>query len=200
MTHARIDAATLSGRRAYQLLIDTIVPRPIAWVTTMSPDGVPNLAPFSFFTGVTARPPTLALSIAQRTERAPDGRRALHDKHTVANLRASGELIVHIPSRRHRDQVVASGEALPADPQELVALGFSDIQPGTWVDVPRLGEAAVAMECRVEQIVPVGEPPVSLVLARVLGWHVREDLLVDGRIPAAGIDPLARLGVDGYQE
>lgn len=200
MTHAPIDAATLSGRRAYQLLIDTIVPRPIAWVTTVSPEGVPNLAPFSFFTGVTARPPTLALSISQRGERAPDGARTLHDKHTVANLRASGELIVHIPSRRHRDQVVASGEALPPDPRELVALGFSDIQPGTWVDVPRLGEAAVAMECRVEQIVPVGDPPVSLVLARVLGWHVREDLLVDGRIPAAGIDPLARLGVDGYQE
>lgn len=194
-----IDADRLSGRRAYELLIDCIVPRPIAWITTVSSQGVPNLAPFSFFMGVTARPPTLAVSIAAKAVRTEAGR-TFEDKHTLANLRASGELIVHIPSKQHGDQVRASGKDLPPDPAELAQLGFTDVQPGTWVDVPRLGEAAVAMECRVEQLVPVGAPAAHLVIARILGWHVDDALLRDGRIPVAGLDPLGRLGVDGFQE
>ena len=195
-----IESAEQSSRRAYQLMIDSIVPRPVAWVTTVSSTGVPNLAPFSFFTGVTSSPPTLALSITKRVVRGPDGGRHLEEKHTVQNLLANGELIVHIASRARRDQVVASSAELPADPRELEKLGFTDVVPGSWVDVPRLAALGVAMECRVDRIIPVGDPPVSLVLARILGWHVQDTLLQGGRIPVAGLDPLGRLGVDGYQE
>ena len=196
----KIDAADLSGKQAYHLMIDAIVPRPIAWVTTVSAEGIPNLAPFSFFMGVTARPPTLALSVAPRTIRRDEGSRTIVEKHTIENLRATGELIVHMPSRGQRAQVVASGEGLPRAQGELAALGLHDVVPGDWVDVPRLAGARVAMECRLEQLVPVGDPPTQLVLARILGWHVAAEALVDGRIPVAGLDPLARLGVDGYQE
>lgn len=193
------EAAELSGGRAYQLMIDSIVPRPIAWVTTVSAGGVPNLAPFSFFSGVTSRPPTLSLSITKRVRRGADGGRQIEEKHTVQNLVATGELIVHVASRADRERVVASAAELPVDPRELQNLGFSDVVPGTWVAAPRLAELGVAMECRVDRIIPVGDPAVSLVLARILGWHVHDALLVDGRIPVAGLDPLGRLGVDGYQ-
>jgi flavin reductase (DIM6/NTAB) family NADH-FMN oxidoreductase RutF len=194
------EADALSGGRAYQMMIDSIVPRPIAWVTTVSKDGVPNLAPFSFFTGVTSRPPTLALSITKRVRRGPGGSRTVEEKHTVQNLQATQELIVHVASRANRERVVASAADLPSDPRELETLGFEHVVAGTWVDVPRLADLGVAMECRVDRIIPVGEPAVNLVLARILGWHVQDGLVVDGRIPVVGLDPLGRLGVDGYQE
>ncbi len=196
----KFEPESLSGGRAYQLMIDTIVPRPIAWVTTVSADGVPNLAPFSFFMGVTSRPPTLALSIAKRVRRGPDGSRTVEEKHTVQNLLATGELIVHVASRADRERVVASAADLPSDPRELETLGFDQVVPGTWVDVPRLADLGVAMECRVDRIIPVGEPASNLVIAQILGWHVQDGLVVEGRIPVAGLDPLGRLGVDGYQE
>lgn len=197
-THRAVPASDLSSRDAYFMLIDTVVPRPIAWTTTVGRDGVPNLAPFSFFMGVTGSPPTIAVSIAPKVVRHPDGTRDIEVKHTLANLRATGELIVHVAPAPLRDRVVASAAALPRSEGELHDLGFTDVVPGTWVGAPRLAELPVALECRVDRIVPVGHPATHLVLAEVLGWHVREDLFVDGRVPSAGFHPLARLGIESY--
>jgi len=200
MTSRHIDSSQLSARDAYFMLIDTIVPRPIAWVTTVSADGVPNLAPFSFFSGVTGRPPTLAISLAPRVDRHADGSRDVREKHTLANLRSTGELIVHVTPKERQAQVVASAVDRPPSASELTDLGFGPTESGTWVQVPRLVELPIAMECRVDRIIPVGHPATHLVLAEVLGWHVREALFVDGRVPSAAWGPLARLGVEGYGE
>jgi flavin reductase (DIM6/NTAB) family NADH-FMN oxidoreductase RutF len=195
-----IAASSLSPRDAYFMLIDTIVPRPIAWVLTRSLDGIPNLAPFSFFSGVTGRPPTLVLSFSPRIDRDPDGTRSVREKDTLANLRATSQMIVHVAPRSRRAQVVASSDELPPRVTELTDLGFGEPVPGTWVDVPRLPELPVAMECRLDRIIPVGDPATHLVLGEVLGWHIREDLIREGRVPSASWEPLARLGVEGYQD
>lgn len=200
MTSRTIDSASLSPRDAYYMLIDTIVPRPIAWVLTRSEDGLPNLAPFSFFTGVTGRPPTLLLSLAPRIDRHDDGTRTLREKHTLANLRSTREMVVHVAPKSRRSQLVASAGDTPQRASELDDLGFGEPVPGTWVDVPRLPELPISMECRLDRIIPVGHPATHLVLAEVLGWHVHDDLLVNGRVPSQPWAPLARLGVEGYQD
>lgn len=130
-THRAVPASDLSSRDAYFMLIDTVVPRPIAWTTTVGSDGVPNLAPFSFFMGVTGKPPTIAVSIAPKVVRHPDGTRDVEVKHTLANLRATGELIVHVAPAPERDRVAASAAALPRSAGELHDLGFTDVVPGT---------------------------------------------------------------------
>ena len=195
-----IPAEELSRREAYFLLIDSIVPRPVAWVSTCSGDGVPNLAPFSFFTGVTANPPTVLLSIASRVERGPDGARTVRDKDTLANLRGSGEFIVHVSPRALLAEVMETSENHAPEVDEIGLVGFETV-PGSWVSVPRIASLPIAMECRLLQELDVGQPPTTVVIGEVLGWHVAEGLRdAQGRISAADWGPLGRLGVDGYQK
>ena len=188
----------LSARDGYSLLIDSIVPRPIAWVSTRSAEGTPNLAPFSFFTGVTGAPPTLVFSVVPRSVRGPDGRKTSVEKDTLVNVRATGEFIVHAAPKTLRSQVVATSGDHPPDVDEIELVGLETV-PGTWVDVPRVVSLPVAMECRLLQLIPVGRLPAVMVLGEVLGWHLRDDLVdAAGRIPSAGWGPLARLGIEGY--
>ena len=196
----RRSSAELSQREAYSLLVDSIVPRPIAWVSTASAAGVPNLAPFSFFTGVSARPPTLALSIASRVVRAADGSRQVRSKDTLTNLRETGEFIVHVTPMACRDQVLRSAEDHPPDLDEIALLDFETVQ-GSWTGAPRIPALPVAMECRLLHEVAFGDPPTTLVVGEVLGWHIDDAMLgEDGRIYSAGWEPLGRLGIEGFQD
>ncbi len=192
-------AAGLSQREAYHLLIDSIVPRPIAWVSTLSAEGVPNLAPFSFFTGVSARPPTLALSIASLVTRAPDGSRQVRPKDTLANLRGNGEFIVHAVPSVCSSQVLRTAERHPPEVDEIDLVQFETV-PGSWTKPLRIPSLPVAMECRLLQEVPLGDPPTTLIVGEILGWHV-DDAMVgeDGRVYSARWKPLGRLGVEGFQ-
>jgi len=191
-------AADQRTRDAYFLMIDTIVPRPIAWVATRSPDGVANLAPFSFFTGVTAAPPTVVVNIAPRVIRGDAGR-VVRDKDTLANLRATGEFVLHVTPRARREEVVLTARDHGPEVDEIALAGFETV-PGTWVDAPRIPDLPIAMECRVSRLIEVGRLPATMVLGEVLGWHI-DDALVDpdGRVPSAAWGPLGRLGVEGYQ-
>jgi flavin reductase (DIM6/NTAB) family NADH-FMN oxidoreductase RutF len=180
-------------------MIDTIVPRPIAWVTTRSAEGLPNLAPFSFFTGVTAAPPTLVFNVAPRVSRGPDGTRPTRDKDTLSNLRATGEFIVHVAPREHLARVALSAEPHDPETNEIELAKFATT-PGTWVDVPRISALPIAMECRVSRLIPIGRLPTTMVLGEILGWHLHDDLVdEEGRVPSMGWGPLGRLGVEGYQ-
>ncbi len=193
-------AGDLSRREAYFMLIDSIVPRPIAWVTTISEDGVPNLAPFSFFTGLSAKPPTLVLSIASRVSRSDDGGRQARPKDTLANLRAGGEFIVHSALGALRDSVLQSAENHPPEVDEISLLGF-ETTPGTWTSVPRIAALPLAMECRLLEEFSFGDPPTTLVIGEVLGWHVDDEMIGDdGRFYSSRWGPLGRLGVEGFQD
>jgi flavin reductase (DIM6/NTAB) family NADH-FMN oxidoreductase RutF len=191
-------AADLSGGEAYRLLVDTIVPRPVAWVTTLSPDGVPNLAPFSFFNGVSARPPIVSLAIASKPQTGPTGEREFVPKDTTRNIVKSGQYIIHLAPAKLQPQVSLSAKdhSCGTDVPELLGL---ETVPGDWVAVPRILSLPIAMECRMETIVEVGEPSTHLLLGEVLGWHVDDGLLdEEGRVWASRWDPLTRLGVDGF--
>ncbi len=193
-----VSASELSGRQVYGLLVDSIVPRPVAWVTTSGPSGETNLAPFSFFSGVTARPPIVSISVASRPARSPGGDRRFVPKDSARNIQDRGEFVIHLAPAAWVERVQRSAEDHPPGTSVPELLGLRTT-PGSWVGVPRLLDAPISMECRLERVVTVGSPETCLILGEVLGWHIKDELLDDeGRAWALRWDPLARLGVDGY--
>lgn len=185
-----LHAEDLADRDFYKLLVGSVVPRPIAWVSTVSEAGEHNLAPFSFFTVASARPPILTISIGGST------RAGASVKDTLANARATGELVVNIARADLLDQVNASASALPPDADEFAATGLTP-EPSTVVKAPRVAEAPIAMECVLDRVIDdVGS--YSLVLARVVLWRF-EDGLRDGTyVDMEKLRPLGRLAGPRY--
>ncbi len=185
MARDEVRAAELSGRDPYKLLVGSVVPRAIAWASTLSADGVANIAPFSFFTVASANPPTLCLAIA------PSHREGVPVKDTLANVRASGELVVNIARTDLLEQLNVTASTLPPDVSEFDAAGLTP-EPATLVAPPRIAEAPIAMECRLDRVVDdIGD--YALVIARVLLWRF-EDGLRDGTyVDMQRLRPLGRL-------
>lgn len=183
-----IDPARLSRRDRYRLLIGAVVPRPIAWVTTCSPAGVVNLAPFSFFNGVTAAPLVISIAIAHREP----------SKDTLANLRSTREAVVHLAGPHLVREVHQSGGDYAASVSEVDVLGLATA-PSQRVAPPRLTAVDVALECRLMQEIPVGDPPTSLCLLEVIHAHIAEGVaLADGMPDPRRHRALARLGERCY--
>jgi len=187
----RIDTADLTPLDGYRLMTSLVIPRPIAWVSTVDADGRANLAPFSFFQGVGGDPPTVIVSIA----RHPEGER----KDSGANALASGELVINIVSEDLLDQMNAtSSDVLPGvDEFELAGVTKA---PSTYVTPPRVAEAPASFECRVTTTVPVCRPPNDYLLfvCEIVAFHVRDSLMVEGRVHPEDLRPLLRLGGSGY--
>jgi len=174
---------------AYRLMISVVVPRPIAWVSTLGADGTLNLAPFSFFTGVGGAPPTIMFSVGQRAGRPKD---------TLRNIQETGEFVLNVVDEALAAQMnVTSGE-WSYDVNEFERAGLTtalsvDVRP------PRVAAAPIAIEARATQLVPVNETSYTLVLGRILRYHIREGLLrPNGLVDALLLKPLARLGGDEY--
>ena len=182
----------MEPRHAYQWMVAAIVPRPIAWVSTVSPDGRTNLAPFSFFQGVTCNPPTLLF--------VPGNTREGRKKDTLLNIEANRDFVVSLPSFAQAEQMNATAALLPYGDSEFEAFGIASA-PSERVRPPRVAGAGVAFECTLLQIVPVGEGPLAanVVFGRILCAHVREEILgADGLIDPARQDAIGRMGGEGY--
>ncbi|MEV4422483.1 flavin reductase family protein [Patulibacter sp. NPDC049589] len=168
----------------HRLLLGCVVPRPIAWVTTVGEDGLVNVAPFSFFTVVSTSPPLLAITV----ERHPDGR----EKHTASNVRATGELVVNIAAQEHREVVEASAAELPREAGEAERLGLATT-PSVDVRPPRVTGTPIAIECVVHDIIRPGGDEV--VIAWALRFHVERRIgRASGHIDVDALRPLARTG------
>jgi flavin reductase (DIM6/NTAB) family NADH-FMN oxidoreductase RutF len=188
----QLDLAALSAREAYTWMTDLITPRPIAWVSTVDAQGRTNLAPFSFFNGVTSVPPTLLF--------VPVNLRDGAKKDTVINLEAVPECVVHIVPRALADQMNACAARLPHGESEFSAFGI-EAAPSTRVRPPRVAAAPAAFECRVRQIVGVGEGPMAahVVICDIVCVHVRDEILdAKGAVDAAKLDSVGRLGGEDY--
>ncbi|WP_313462062.1 MULTISPECIES: flavin reductase family protein [Pseudomonas] len=184
------DFQQLSAREKYKILIGSVVPRPIALVTTIDAEGRPNAAPFSFFNALSADPPILALGVENYSDLSP--------KDTTLNIRQNQEFTVNIVS----DALVEAMNvcAVPFEPgfDELVAAGLTAI-PGTRVGCPRIGEAPVALECRRMMALSIGQSR-EIILGEVLMAHVRDDLIDPATlyIDQLGLDAIGRMGGHGY--
>ena len=188
----RLDFAALRPRDAYGWMISTILPRPIAWVSTISADGKTNLAPFSFFQGVTANPPTLLF--------CPVNDRSGNKKDTVRNIEQVPEFVVNLVSFDLAGQMNATSAALPYGESEFERCGVAPA-PSERVRPPRVAAAAVAFECTLDRIVLVGEGPLAanVVFGRIQVVHVADAVLgPDGKPDPAKLDLIGRMGGDGY--
>ena len=183
-----IDPQLLTPVDRYRLLINSIVPRPIAWITTMDAAGVVNLAPFSFFNGVTANPPVLQVCIAHRQP----------EKDTLDNLRANGEAVVHLVGGDQLDAMHASSAEYPSGVSEADALHLS-YRPAERIRGRVLVQAQVAFECRLLQAIPVGDPPTHLCLLEMVMAHIAPEIALPDGIPdPARLRAVARLGGSSY--
>ena len=190
----KVDPATLSPDAAYFWQAATILPRPIAWTSTLNEDGTANLAPFSFFTGVSADPPTCLICVARRRQQ-PDGTRP--PKDTWRNIERSGEYVIHVVNDALGGQMNATAHDFPYGTDEFAAAGLTKLASDR-VAPPRIGEAPEAMECRLERIVEVGRAGTAVIIGEILLWHVHDELLVNGRIDPGRLDAIGRMGGPTY--
>ncbi len=188
----RFDPDTLDEGRVHHLMADSIVPRPIAWITTRNEDGSTNLAPFSFFAGVCPDPPLCIVAISKR-ERGD----LIELKDTRRNIERTRELVIHTVVAAELEAMNQSSADYEYGIDEL-ALSHLTSRPCDRVDVMRIEEAKVAMECRLERLIEVGDSGTALVVARILLWHVADAILTDGRIDFDKLDAVGRIGTSGY--
>jgi flavin reductase (DIM6/NTAB) family NADH-FMN oxidoreductase RutF len=184
------DFAELGPRERYKLLIGTVVPRPIAWVTTIGPEGVVNAAPYSFFNCLSADPAIVALGV----ENKPD----MRFKDTAHNIRMTEEFTVNIVSDDLVEAMNVTAIPFSNGVDELARAGLTAV-PGRLVRCPRIGEARAALECRRYVTVAVGKSR-EIILGQVVGMHLRAGI-VDTKnhyVDAAGLDAIGRMGGHGY--
>ena len=183
----------MSHRDRYQFLIGTVLPRPIAWVSTISPDGIHNLAPFSYFTAVCSNPMTLLFCPG-----VFPGRDDLK-KDTLRNVEATGEFVVNLTDEATAEAMNRSATELPPEQSEFEWAGVTPVQSET-VKAPRVAEAPVSFECVLDQIVTVGTEPGGghAVFGKVQKLHIRDGLYADGRVDVRALHPIGRLGGDAY--
>lgn len=188
-----IDPASQSVKDNYKLLIGSIVPRPIAFVTTRSSEGVLNAAPFSFFNIVTANPPMVAVSV----QRKPGG----VQKDTARNAVSAGEFVVHISDESYVEAINVTAANLPAEESEVALAGLTPVASQV-ISVPGVAEARIRMECVLEQALPLGgsaeSPGCDLLIGRVVRFHIDEALYENGRIDAKALKPVSRLAGSDY--
>ncbi|MGG1686792.1 flavin reductase family protein [Pseudalkalibacillus sp. NRS-1564] len=181
-----VTPSDLKTKDIYKLLTGSVVPRPIAWVSTVSEDGVHNLAPFSFFTVASIRPTILAISIGPGT-----GEREGTDKDTLANIRSQQEFVINVVSSSLGNEMQKSAENVPAEVDEFEHAGLTPIDSKT-VQPKRVKEAAIHMECKLHQIIPLGSN--ALVLGEMKHYHIQDEVYLGNyKIDLEKLSPLGRL-------
>jgi flavin reductase (DIM6/NTAB) family NADH-FMN oxidoreductase RutF len=187
-----LDPATIKAGDMYRWLTSTVIPRPIAWVSTTTPDGTPNLAPFSFFAAVCARPPTLMF--------CPANDRFGRKKDTLRNLEATPEFVVNLVPQALGEAMNQTSASLPYGESEFGRFGIQSL-PSVAVRPPRVAGSPVAFECQLDRIVTFSEGPIggNAVFGRIVRLHVADGIIgPDGWPDPHRLDLIARLGGNNY--
>ncbi|EKN65775.1 hypothetical protein BABA_18472 [Neobacillus bataviensis LMG 21833] len=182
-----ITPETLEWRDAYKLLVGSILPRPIAFVSTMDENGTVNAAPFSFFTAICADPMLICFSPMRR---GTDGAK----KDTLVNIESTGQFVVNIVSERIAEQMNECAIEFAPEIDEMEEAGLTK-EPSLKVKAPRIKESLVHLECELHQVLDFGDTPGagSLVIGRVVLVHVNDELFEHGRINTAKLQPVGRM-------
>jgi len=186
-----------TSQNIYKLMTGVVVPRPIAFVSTRSGRGVPNLAPFSFFNAVCAAPPVLLFAAAVREE---DSARGLGThKDTLLNVIATKEFVVNVVTEEIVERMNLTAAQVPPDVDEFALAGLTPVASEV-VCAPRVAESPVQMECRLRQVVEISDElrGSTLVLGNVVRFHVREDLVENFRIDQERLAAVGRMAGSGY--
>jgi flavin reductase (DIM6/NTAB) family NADH-FMN oxidoreductase RutF len=178
----QIDPATHSIADGYKLLTNLVVPRPIAWVTSVSPGGVVNLAPFSFFNAVGSEPLYVVVSVGRNDTGEP--------KDTARNIQANGEFVVNLVTEELFDAMNISAADFPPDQSEVEAANLKTA-PSVHVRTPRVADAQASLECKLFNAIALGAN--TLIIGQVVMFHVADHLL-GPRLHINNFAPLGRLG------
>jgi flavin reductase (DIM6/NTAB) family NADH-FMN oxidoreductase RutF len=181
-----IDPAALSRRDAYRLMISCIVPRPIAFVTSLSTAGVVNLAPFSYFNVISSTPPMVMIAVGSKKE----GR-----KDTWRNIDETREFVVNAVVPDLMDAVIVAAREVPPEVSELTLTGLTPV-PSRTVKPPGLRESPIQLECALEKLVEVDSS--ALIIGRIRHMRVDDRVIKDGVVDASLVSFIARLGGDWY--
>lgn len=191
-----IDPAQASAKELYFLMISAIVPRPIAWISTRGKDGFTNLAPFSYFQGITSKPPMISVSIGHR--RWDD---QLVKKDSLRNIEETGEFVVNIPTEDQAELVTLSSTEFAPEESEIEKTGLTAIDSDI-VSAPRIVECPIQFECKLDQIVWCGKPkPLNgLIIAEVVKFHIADSVWDDEKkwVDIEKLHPLSRLAGQLY--
>jgi flavin reductase (DIM6/NTAB) family NADH-FMN oxidoreductase RutF len=181
-----LDPLSLPVRERYLLLISTILPRPIAWVSTITPDGVPNLAPFSFFTGIAANPMSLCF--------APVNDRNGKKKDTLVNVEATKQFTVNLVGEHSAERMNQTSAAYPYGVSEFEKAGVTAV-PSVKVKPPRVKESLVSMECELLQVVTLAEGALggNLVIGKVVHFHCDDSVWNGGKIRHQDLKNIGRM-------
>lgn len=187
-----IDPKTTDPKNIYKLMIGSIVPRPIAFVSTQSPKGALNLAPFSFFNGVSGNPPAIIFCPLVRPA-------DVKTKDTLNNIRATGEFVVNVVTEAIAEKMNLTSAEFPPEVDEFAESGLTPV-PSQKVRPPRVAESPINMECKLIQIVPIGSGPLggTVVIGEILLFHVADELFDNFRIDLKKLKPIGRLAGSSY--
>ncbi|AZU65006.1 flavin reductase family protein [Neobacillus mesonae] len=186
-----IDPKSMSERENYKFLIGSIIPRPIAFVTSISEDGVLNGAPFSYFNIVSSNPPLISLSIQRSAGRQKD---------TARNIIESKEFVVHIVDEQNVEKINKTAANLPPNESEIDLANLTPVQ-SVKISVPGVKEAKIRMECSLEQSIELGgldTPGCDLIIGKVVQFHIESDIYENGRIDPRGLAAVSRLAGINY--
>ena len=173
-------------RENYKLLVGTIIPRPIAFVTSKSEEGVVNAAPFSYFNIVSSNPPMLSVSVQRKGD---------DKKDTARNVLSGKEFVVHIVDEENVFEVNETAASLPPNESEIDVTKLTLIDSEE-IDVPAVAQSKVRFECVLDQAVDL--PNTDLLIGRIVRIHVDEAIYENGRINAALLKPVSRLAGTNY--
>lgn len=182
-----IDPSVNTERENYKLLIGSIIPRPIAFVTSLSNAGVLNGAPFSYFNIVSANPPMVSISIQRSGGKQKD---------TARNILDTKEFVIHIVDEQNVAQINETAASLAPDQSEIELANLSPV-PSTLISVPGVKEAKVRMECILEQAIELGGNT-DLIIGRIVRFHIEEAIYEQGKIDPITLAAVSRLAGNDY--
>ncbi len=187
----KIDLANLNRRDSHQLLVGAIVPRPIAWVSTVGEDGIFNLAPFSFYSGMSSKPAVVGFCVAATR----DGQK----KDTLRNIEFAKEFVINVVDETLAESMNVTSASYPSDVDEFKEAGLTPVKADL-VKAPMVAESPINLECRLTQILEFGEAPRKngFIIGEVLRAHVKDELYGDGEIQMSELKAIGRLGGELY--
>lgn len=187
----KIDPADLSRQDAHALLIGAVLPRPIAFLSTVSEEGIHNIAPFSFFTAMSTKPAIVGFGVARKRDGAK--------KDTLVNIERTKDYVINLVNEELAEAMNQTSGEYPSHVDEFSVAGLTPVKSDL-VKSPRVGESPVNMECRLMQILEFGQSPnvASFIIGEVIRVHVKEESWVDGVIKASKVKAIGRLGQDFY--
>mgnify|MGYP001619467107 FL=1 len=187
----KIELAKLKSWERHEVLVSLVNPRPIAWVSTIGKDGIPNAAPYSFFTPISLNPPTIAFSVGVR--------RGGEKKDTQRNIEDTREFVVNMVDESVSVAMNKTGFEYPPGVNEMEKVGLTMV-PSELVRPPRIGEAPASLECRLLQVIQIGEAHNGngLVIGEVLLAHVKDDWWHNGEVDPQNARLVGRMGGEFY--